>query len=73
MKDEKLKSRIENEAQSARPIRNKDLVCKDCAYRFLDESTPSNTSKCDIFDVSKPASVLLGKECRFYVSETEGK
>lgn len=43
-------------------IKNKDLVCKDCAYKFDDTEMPCNTSKCEVYQI-KPGKVLDGGDC----------
>lgn len=63
-----FKKRIESEAKAAIPIRNNNLVCKDCALKFDDSEIPGNTSKCEVYD-SKPNNVLLGENCKFYTKE----
>ena len=44
------------------PIRNKDLVCKDCAKAFDDTDIPGNVCKCEAFSI-KPIDVINGGEC----------
>lgn len=41
-------------------ITNDDLVCRDCIYRFN-----NNTSECEWYDV-KPAKVLDGGKCSMH-------
>lgn len=50
------------------PIKNKDLVCKDCEHAYDDEIFLCNTSQCDKFDI-KPDKVLDGGECDEYSKE----
>lgn len=50
------------------PIKNKNLVCKDCKKRYDDTELPCNTSKCEAF-VRKPNEVLDGKDCIEYEKE----
>lgn len=60
-----FKERIESEAKAAMPIRNENLVCKDCILKFDDSEIPGNTSKCEVYD-SKPNEVLLGEKCMYH-------
>lgn len=50
------------------PIKNKDLVCKDCMKKYDDTELPCNTSKCEVFDL-KPSNVLDGGDCNEYEKE----
>lgn len=50
------------------PIKNKDLVCKDCMKKYDDTELPCNTSKCEVFDL-KPNNVLDGGDCDEYEKE----
>lgn len=50
------------------PIKNKDLVCKDCIKKYDDTELPCNTSKCEAF-VIKPNEVLDGGDCDEYEQE----
>lgn len=44
------------------PIRNKDLVCRECAKAFDDTDNPGNVSRCEAFRI-KPIRVIDGGEC----------
>lgn len=60
-----FKDRIESEARAARPIRNSDLVCKNCIFKIDDSEIPGNTSKCEVYK-SKPNKVLNGENCFYH-------
>lgn len=49
-------------------IKNKNLICKDCMYKYDDFELPCNTSKCEVFDI-KPFKVLDGGDCTEYIKE----
>lgn len=51
-------------------IKNKDLVCKDCAFRYDDEVREGNTSRCNKYDI-KPGKVLSGGKCEKYQEEVK--
>lgn len=63
-----FKKRIESEAKAAMPIRNDNLVCKDCIYKYDDSEKPGNTSKCEVYD-DKPNGVLGGGNCKYKEAE----
>ena len=44
------------------PIKNKDLVCKNCKKKYDDTNLPCNTSKCEAYAI-KPNVVLDGGDC----------
>ena len=60
-----LNKRVENESKSGIPIRNDNLVCKNCVHRYDDSKVFGNTSKCAKYKKSKPNSILLGNACVF--------
>lgn len=62
--DADFKKRIESEAKATMPIRNDDLVCKDCIYKYDDSERPGNTSKCEVYD-DKPNDILGGGNCKY--------
>ena len=82
MTDSNFEKRIESEARAAKPIKNKDLVCKDCTYRLNDTDMFKKgqedeegrlygpTSLCLQFTERKPNKVLLGGECEKYEKES---
>ena len=48
-------------------ITNDDLQCRDCRFRRDDSVIEGNTSRCDIYPVSKPTQVLNGKgKCTYH-------
>lgn len=49
-------------------IKNENLVCKNCQFRFDDTDMPCNTSRCKMFEV-KPDEVLDGGKCIEYKQE----
>ena len=63
-----FKERIESEAKAAMPIRNKDLICKDCILRFDDSEIPGNTSKCEVYNF-KPNEVITKGKCLYHTSK----
>ncbi len=50
------------------PIKNANLVCKDCKKRYDDTELPCNTSKCAAFKM-KPSEVFDGGNCIEYEKE----
>ena len=66
--DADFKKRIASEAKAAMPIRNDNLDCKDCVYKYDDSEIPGNTSKCEIYD-NKPNAILLGGKCNYKEEE----
>lgn len=69
----KFGDRIASEAKAAMPIKNENLVCKDCIYKFDDKEIAGNTSKCKMFNEVKPTAVLNGKECALYENSRGGR
>lgn len=59
--DEKFK----NDKLKFEVIKNENLVCKDCQYKYDDTEMPCNTSKCAKFPV-KPNEVIDGGDCHEY-------
>ena len=57
-----MNSKFENDKLKFVLIRNADLVCKDCIYRYDDSGMPCNTSKCEIY-TEKPSTVIDGGKC----------
>ena len=43
-------------------IRNADLVCTDCLYKYDDTNMPCNVSKCEMYE-EKPSTVIDGGNC----------
>ena len=78
--ESKIEERIKNESMACKTIKNKNLVCKDCMFRFDDSDPRKNltyndegrlyapTSICEKYE-EKPNKVLLGKECDEYAKE----
>jgi hypothetical protein len=64
-KDSEFEKRIKSEQKATRPIRNSDLICKDCILRFDDSEILGNTSKCEMYD-SKPNEIINGNGCPFH-------
>lgn len=62
----KLEKRMEAEALRGKRITNNDLQCKDCKYRRDDSIIEGNTSRCDVYPVSKPNKVINGGDCNYY-------
>ncbi|MBO5933867.1 MAG: hypothetical protein J6Q94_00095 [Clostridia bacterium] len=63
-----LDEKFRNDRLKFEPIKNKNLVCKDCKKRYDDTELPCNTSKCEAF-ARKPNEVLDGKDCIEYEKE----
>lgn len=63
-----LEERIKSEQQAMKPIKNADIICKDCIYRYDDTVIPGNISHCEMYkDEWKPNDIIFHKEyCRFY-------
>ena len=57
-----LDEKFQKDQLKFEPIKNKDLVCKDCIKKYDDTKLPCNTSKCEAFDI-KPNEVLDGGDC----------
>lgn len=64
-----LEDRIESEMLSTVPIRNKNLECRDCVYKFDDSVILAYTSKCAKYVKMKPKKVLYGGKCEEYKKE----
>ena len=63
-----LDEKFKKDQMKFKPIKNDDLVCKDCIQKFDDTELPCNTSKCKVFDM-KPDEVLSGGDCDEYSEE----
>lgn len=50
------------------PIKNENLVCKDCKKRYDDKLIPGNASKCEAYH-RKPLIVINGGDCDEYESQ----
>ena len=57
-----LDEKCKNDVLKFNPIKNKDLVCRECAKAFDDTDNPGNVSKCQAFNF-KPIRVIDGGEC----------
>lgn len=64
----KINKRVESEQQAMVAIENKNLVCKDCLFRFNDKEKFGNAFKCEQF-AEKPNKVILGGKCDEYIKE----
>lgn len=60
-----MNRKFENDKLKFELIRNADLVCKDCRYKFDDTNMPCNVSKCRIY-MEKPSTVIDGGNCDSY-------
>lgn len=49
-------------------VSNKDLICKDCRFRFEDTIKLGNTSVCEKYPL-KPNKIFFGKDCKYYSKE----
>lgn len=63
-----LDEKFQKDQIKVEQIKNKDLICKDCAKKYDDAELPCNTSKCEAFDI-KPDEVLDGGDCIEYEEE----
>lgn len=63
-----LEDRIKSEQQAMKPIKNADIICKDCVYAYDDTKIPGNISHCEMYkDKWKPNDIIFHKAyCRFY-------
>lgn len=69
--DKKLNSldeKFKKDELKFEPIKNEDLICKDCQHKYNDNEFPCNTSKCEVYEV-KPDEVLDGGSCNEYSKE----
>ena len=65
MSEKEFERRIKIESKAAIRVTNKNLVCKDCLFRYNDDTKLGNTSKCAVYK-AKPNLILLGGKCEFY-------
>ena len=65
MSEKDFERRIKSESKAVIRVTNKNLVCKDCLFKYDDDTKLGNTSKCAIYKV-KPNLILLGGKCEFY-------
>lgn len=63
-----LDEKFRNDRLKFEPIKNNNLVCKDCKKRYDDTKLPCNTSKCETFKL-KPSEVFDGGDCIEYEKE----
>ena len=63
-----LDEKFRNDRLKFEPIKNKNLVCKDCKKRYDDTELPCNTSKCEAFKL-KYSEVFDGGDCIEYEKE----
>lgn len=63
-----LDEKFKKDKLKMEPIKNKDLICKDCIKKYDDTNMPCNTSKCEAFKI-KPNEVLDGGDCIEYEAE----
>lgn len=69
-KQKELGKRIKSEQTCFAPIRNKDLICKDCKFRMDDSKIIGNTSSCEVYPKhTKPNEVIKGGNCPEYQQE----
>ena len=65
MSEKEFERRIKSESKAAIRIENKNLVCKDCLFRYNDDVKLGHTSKYAVSE-TKPNLILLGGKCEFY-------
>ena len=63
-----LDEKFKNDILKFTPIKNANLVCRDCKKRYDDTELPCNTSKCEAFKM-KPSEVFDGGDCIEYEKE----
>jgi hypothetical protein len=63
-----LDEKFRNDRLKFEPIKNINLVCRDCKKRYDDTKLPCNTSKCEAFRM-KPSEVFDGGDCIEYEKE----
>ena len=64
-----LDKKFKNDRLKFGLIKNADLMCKDCMYRYDDSQVFGNTSRCEMYQERKPSEVLDGNECWLYDKE----
>lgn len=57
------KERYDLEMGNFEPVTNKNLVCNDCKFVYLEVN---RVSICEIYKDMKPSKVLYGKTCMEY-------
>ena len=62
---ETLNNKFKNDKLKFELIRNADLVCTDCLYKYDDTNMPCNVSKCEMYE-EKPSTVIDGGNCDLY-------
>ena len=60
-----MNDKFKNDKLKFELIRNADLVCRDCLYKFDDTYMPCNVSKCRMY-AQKPSTVIDGGNCDLY-------
>lgn len=63
-----LDEKFKNDNMKVEPVKNDDLICKDCKKKYDDTDLPCNTSQCEAFAV-KPDEVFDGGDCIEYEKE----
>lgn len=63
-----LDEKFKNDHMKVEPVKNDDLICKDCKKKYDDTDLPCNTSQCEAFAV-KPDEVFDGGDCIEYEKE----
>ena len=63
-----MNDKFKNDKLKFELIRNADLVCTDCLYKYDDTNMPCNVSKCEMYE-EKPSTVIDGGNCDKGVSE----
>ena len=56
-----MNDKFKNDKLKFELIRNADLVCTDCLYKYDD----TNVSKCEMYE-EKPSTVIDGGNCDLY-------
>ena len=60
-----MNDKFKNDKLKFELIRNADLVCTDCLYKYDDTNMPCNVSKCEMYE-EKPSTVIDGGNCDLY-------
>lgn len=63
-----LDEKFKKDKLNFEPIKNINLICKDCKKRYDDTELPCNTSKCEAFKM-KPLEIFDGGDCIEYEKE----
>ena len=54
-----MNDKFKNDKLKFELIRNADLVCTDCLYKYDDTNMPCNVSKCEMYEEKKKPFELM--------------